>query len=87
MWLYYNLFQPVMHLCEKMVDQDKVHRKWDQAQTPSQRLVATGVLSQEQQARLHALYEQTNPLLLRDEIYADLDALWETAVLQNGTAA
>jgi hypothetical protein len=83
MWLYYNLFQPVMHLSEKMVDQDKVRRKWDQAQTPYQRLVATGVLSQEQQA----LYEQTNPLLLRDEIYAGLDALWETAVVQNGTAA
>jgi hypothetical protein len=87
MWLYYNLFQPVMHLCEKMVEGDKVRRKWDQAQTPYQRLVATGVLSQEQQARLQALYEQTNPLLLRDEIYAGLDALWETAVVQNGTAA
>lgn len=87
MWLYYNLFQPVMHLSEKMVEGDKVRRKWDQAQTPYQRLVATGVLSQEQQARLQALYEQTNPLLLRDEIYAGLDALWETAVVQNGTAA
>ncbi len=87
MWLYYNLFQPVMHLSEKMVEGDKVRRKWDQAQTPYQRLVATGVLSQEQQAHLQALYEQTNPLLLRDEIYAGLDALWETAVVQNGTAA
>src|SRR5216684_4200530 len=87
MWLYYNLFQPVMHLHEKLVEGDKVRRKWDQAQTPYQRLVATGVLSQEQQARLQALYEQTNPLLLRHEIYAGLDALWETAVVQNGTAA
>jgi len=87
MWLYYNLFQPVMHLCEKRVDGDKVRRTWDQAQTPYQRLLATGVLSQEQQQRLQALYEQTNPLLLRDEIYAGLDALWETAVVQNGTAA
>ena len=87
MWLYYNLFQPVMHLNEKLVDGDKVRRKWDQAQTPYQRLRASGVLMQEQQARLQTLYEQTNPLLLRDEIYAGLDALWETAVLQNGTAA
>jgi len=87
MWLYYNLFQPVMHLCEKTVEGDKVCRKWDQAQTPYQRLLATGVLSHEQQQRLQTLYEQTNPLLLRDEIYADLDALWETVVGQNGTAA
>jgi hypothetical protein len=87
MWLYYNLFQPVMRLSEKTVDGDKVRRKWDQAQTPYQRLRASGVLSQEQQQRLQTLYEQTNPLLLRDEIYAGLDALWETAVVQNGTAA
>src|SRR6266566_1582489 len=87
MWVYYNLFQPVMHLREKTVDGDKVRRKWDEAQTPYQRLLATGVLSQEQQQRLQTLYEQTNPLLLREEIYAGLDALWETAVLQNGTAA
>jgi hypothetical protein len=75
MWLYYNLFQPVMHLCEKRVDGDKVRRTWDQAQTPYQRLLATGVLSQEQQQRLQVLYEQTNPLQLRDEIYAGLDPL------------
>jgi hypothetical protein len=87
MWLYYNLFQPVMHLSEKTVERDKVRRKWDQAQTPYQRLRASGVLSPEQQARLQALYEQTKPLLLRNEIYAGLDALWETALSQNGTAA
>ena len=87
MWLYYNLFQPVMHLCEKVVEGDKVRRKWDQAQTPYQRLLASGVLSQEQQQRLQALYEQTNPLQLRNEIYAGLAALWETALIQNGTAA
>jgi hypothetical protein len=87
MWVYYNLFQPVMHLSEKTVDGDKVRRKWDEAQTPYQRLRASGVLSQEQQQRLQALYEQTNLLQLRDEIYAGLDALWETVVAQNGTAA
>ena len=34
MWLYYNLFQPVMHLTEKIVEGDKVRRKWDEAKTP-----------------------------------------------------
>lgn len=87
MWLYYNLFQPVMHLTEKIVEGDKVRRKWDQAQTPYQRLLATGVLSPEQQERLNALYEQTNPLLLREEIYTGLAVLWDTALAQNGTAA
>jgi hypothetical protein len=77
MWVYYNFFQPVMHLQEKIYQEDKVIRHWDQAQTPYQRLVATGVLGSEQLARLLALYEQTNPMTLRKEIYRLLAALWE----------
>ncbi len=87
MWIYYNLFQPVMHLRAKTVQGDKVRRKWDTAQTPYQRLLATGMLSQEQQAHLQALYEQTNPLLLRQEIYAGLAALWEAALASHRAAA
>ncbi len=87
MWIYYNLFQPVMHLSAKTVQGDRVRRKWDKAQTPYQRLLATGVLSQEQQARLQALYEQTNPLLLREEIYTGLAALWEDRAAHRETAA
>lgn len=78
MWLDYNFFQPVMHLQEKNCQGDQVLRHWDQAQRPYQRLIATGMLPAEQQARLHALYEQTNPLALRKEIYRLLAALWET---------
>ncbi len=79
MWLYYNLFQPVLHLHEKQVQPDGIVRRWDTAQTPYQRLLASGKLSAEQQARLQALYEQTNPLRLRQEIYQDLAALWHPA--------
>jgi hypothetical protein len=86
MWLYYNLFQPVMHLQEKICQQDKVVRHWDQAQTPYERLVATATLSGEQQIRLQALYEQTNPLRLRQEIYRQLAALWETSPLATSIA-
>lgn len=77
MWLYYNLFQPVLHLTDKQVQPDGVVRKWDRAQTPYQRLLASGKLSAEQQARLQARYEQTNPLRLREEIYQGLAALWD----------
>jgi hypothetical protein len=34
MWLYYNLFQSVLHLVEKTLVDGKVRRQWDQAQTP-----------------------------------------------------
>lgn len=87
MWLYYNVFQPVMHLRAKTVQGDKVRRKWDTAQTPYQRLLTTGILSHEQQERLNALYERTNPLLLREEIYRGLAALWDAALVQSGAAA
>ena len=78
MWLYYNLFQPVLHLSEKQVQPDGIVRKWDRAQTPYQRVLASGTLSGEQQARLQALYEQTNPLRLREEISQGLAALWDS---------
>ncbi len=87
MWLYYNLFQPVLHLCEKVVVGDKVHRKWDEAKTPYERLLASGVLSSEQQARLQQLYEQTNPLQLRGAIYRQLAVLWQSATTQPISAA
>jgi len=87
MWIYYNLFQPVMHLKTKTIEGDKVRRTWDKAQTPYERLVGTGVLSQAQALRLQGLYERTNPLQLRQEIYAGLTQLWDQLTIQDGTAA
>ena len=87
MWLYYNLFQPVLHLCEKTVVDGKVHRKWDEAKTPYERLLASKMLGPEQQERLQLLYEQTNPLALRQEIYQRLAGLWDMPSAESGTAA
>ncbi len=80
MWLYYNLFQPVMHLIKKTAIGDKVHRRWDQACTPFERLKATGKLSAQQEQRLQTLYEQTNPQQLREEIYHRLAQLWSQSM-------
>jgi len=87
MRIYYNLFQPVLHLVEKTMEGDQIRRRWDEAQTPYQRLLATGVLSAEQQASWQALYEQTNPLVLRQKIYVSLAVLWDEVLAQSGTAA
>jgi hypothetical protein len=87
MWLYYTLFQPVLHLCEKTMVGDKVVRKWDAAKTPYERLLESSVLSPEHQARWQQLYEQTNPFQLREAIYRQLDALCEMATAQPGSAA
>lgn len=61
-------------------------RHWDQAQTPYQRLVAAGTLQSDQQARLQTLYEQTNPMTLRKEIYQLLVALWELPTTTSSVA-
>jgi hypothetical protein len=87
MWLYYNLFQPVMHLKEKVTIKDTVRRKWDQAQTPYERLKATSALGPEQRERLDALYAHTNPRQLRTEIYHRLDRLWDMAATTTASAA
>lgn len=87
MWVYYNLFQPVMHLTEKSAVGDKVRRKWDKAKTPFERLKATGKLSPERQEQLQALYEQTNPRQLREAIYHALAQLWEQSLASATEAA
>ena len=77
MWVYYNLFQPALHLVDKVVTDGKLRRKWDQAQTPYQRLVTSGALSVEEQGRLAVLYAQTNPRQLREAIYQAVERLWQ----------
>jgi hypothetical protein len=78
MWLYYNLFQPVMHLASKeTVGESRIKRKWDEARPPYQRLLGTGVLDEGQKRRLGDLYEATNPRQLRAEIHRMIEDLWD----------
>jgi hypothetical protein len=77
LWLYYNLFQPVMHMTGKEVTDGKLYRKHDKAQTPYQRLLSTHALLPEEETRLATLYSQTNPRQLRRQIYQALERLWD----------
>lgn len=77
MWAYYNLFQPVLHLREKVMAADRLRRRWDAAATPYQRLVVTGALAPERRAALDARHAQTNPRQLRRAIYDGLARLWQ----------
>jgi hypothetical protein len=81
MWLYYNLFQPVMHLVEKeVIQQDgqttQVKRRHDPARTPFDRLCATDVILPEHRQQLQTLRDQINPCLLRQEIYDCIDYIF-----------
>ncbi|MGQ9733426.1 MAG: integrase [Candidatus Zipacnadales bacterium] len=81
MWVYYNLFQPVMRLCEKTstVSEDgslRYRRRFDRAQTPFDRLCATEAISASCREELERLREQTNPRQLRKDIEHDLAELF-----------
>jgi len=78
MWVYYNLFQPVMRLSEKKSIHEegqpsRVRRRFDKASTPFDRLCAAKAIPSEQKVLLAALRDQTNPRQLRDEIYDLID--------------
>jgi hypothetical protein len=75
MWVYYNLFQPVMHLREKARSESRVIRRWDRAQPPLERLLATKTVTPEQGQRLAHLHTTVNPRALRQQIYQELARL------------
>jgi hypothetical protein len=81
MWVYYNLFQPVMHLREKEVvhgngSPTRIVRRHDQARTPFDRLCTTDAILPEHQALLEALRNRINPRLLRQQIYTAIDYIF-----------
>ncbi len=79
--LYVNFFQPSMKLVTKRRDGSKVSRTYDAAQTPFQRLLASGVLTDERRAYLEDLSESLDPVRLLEQITILQDALWRHAIV------
>jgi hypothetical protein len=77
MWIYYNLFQPVLHLIEKRMEDGRLRRKWDESKTPFERLLATGVLTPGVVDRLKRLRAETNPRQLQRWIRNESSAIYE----------
>jgi hypothetical protein len=75
--LYLNFFQPTMKLISKTRHGARVHKVYDQAQTPYQRLLKMGVLSPHKQSELAAMYNGLNPVLLLTQIKGNLEQLWK----------
>jgi len=81
MWLFYNFFQPVMRLKEKIVtpvpgSHSKTKRIFDVSKTPFDRLCEAGVFSPAQIEELETIRQATNTRQLIDEIYALIDRLF-----------
>jgi len=77
--LYINFFQPTMKLVSKTRHGARVHKVYDTARTPYQRLVHSGVLTEAKQTELAATYRGLNPVLLLHQINGSLDKLWQLA--------
>ena len=77
--LYINFFQPTMKLAAKTRHGAKVHKVYDAAQTPYQRLVQADVLTEAKKTELAATYHGLNPVKLLKQINDDLEQLWRMA--------
>lgn len=78
--LYINFFQPTMKLVSKTRHGAKVYKVYDTAQTPYQRLINAGILSEHDKSELAATYNGLNPVLLLQQINDNLEKLWRMAV-------
>jgi hypothetical protein len=74
-----NFFQPQMHLVEKIRDGAKVIRRYDEARTPYQRLMASPEIRRRTKAGLTRTYEGLNPAELKRAIGRCQDRLVEMA--------
>jgi hypothetical protein len=83
--LYVNFFQPTMKLLSKTRHGAKVHKVYEKAQTPYQRLIKLGVLKEAKQRELTATYRGLNPVRLLKQINETLEQLWKLADRMNSS--
>ncbi len=61
----------------------KVHKVYDKAQTPYQRLLRSGALTQEKKQELTTIYSALNPVKLLKQIRQTVEYLWTLAERNN----
>ncbi len=79
--LYYNLFQPVMHLIGKKIvsgngSSPRIKRFYDNASTPFDRLCQTDAIIPQHRDQLSALRDSINPRALHKKIQSDIQRLF-----------
>jgi hypothetical protein len=77
--LYMNFFQPTMKLMDKTRNGAKVHKVYEKARTPYQRLLDTCVLTETKRQEMAATYRGLNPVTLLKQINSNLEQLWRLA--------
>jgi len=82
--LQLNFLRPVRKLVSKQRVGAKVLKRYDRAQTPHQRLLASGVLTDAQREALEREGLAVNPATLAHQIAQTLDALWKLREAHDG---
>jgi hypothetical protein len=77
--LYVNFFQPVLKLVGKSRQGAKVHKSYDTAQTPYQRLLKSDALTADKKRELATVYAALNPVLLLKQLKQAIEHLWTLA--------
>ena len=77
--LYVNFFQPQMKLVAKTRHGAKVHKRFDTARTPYQRVLASPQVSPQAKRALTRTYRELNPAELKRQIGSCQDRLIELA--------
>lgn len=80
--LYINFFQPCLKLIEKWRDGARVHKRYDKAKTPHQRILMSPSVTEESKERLRKIFPSLDPMLLLQEMERLQIDLWKTAVGQ-----
>lgn len=74
--LFKNFFSPVIKLVLKERVGGRIHRKYDKAKTPFQRLLESDIPEVKKQ-ELREIYQSLNPAQLKRTIDKKLDALYQ----------
>ena len=77
--LYVNYFQSIMEVVSKSRHGAKVHKVYDRARTPCQRLLDSGVLTEAKQQELATTYYGLNPAWVLKQINENLECLRKLA--------
>ena len=75
--LYVNFFQPAMKLVSKTRHGAEVHRVYDTALTPYQRVVKSGVIEEVSKVQINSIYAHLNPVRLLKQINDNVEHLWQ----------
>lgn len=74
---YKNFFQPVIKLISKERIGGRVHRKYDEAKTPYDRILESSKVSKKVKQELERIYQSLNPAQLKRTIDNKIDILYK----------